>query len=525
MNPAHTTDILTNGKFDFSAKYLAVSHLREIAEKSPRKIHGDAVFGLESLFYNRAVMDETQSYFLFREAAGTLCSLLAQPPHENQARRAHDAFMNLLYRTTGHGNRAAAEALSTLPFSINGTAPKRKMQTNTPAIAWRVFLKLMGISSKEPLESMGRSIVVQTDRKDRLLVVKENKAGEDPKSLLQEAIWLAHLRRNRDILSEKCHIPKPLSVQGAFLFQLEDPPVPGSSGKKHPGKNHAIAYLAHPAYFRYPNHMDPKKQLNPEQFQETMCRNAYLFGRLAGLGIVHSAPVPLFHNRVQGPRRNDQGIYLWERGGRLDQWLRSCHYPNFGCSGLRDFEHLAAVNGPARKLFSPIGAQILSLYLVAGSYFRMKESGRVGFAADGQPVDARALFDKPLLITILEGVFRRYYHGFVGKPFAESLSFDFQGLADRMVDEMGVDQYMEEILRVADQREMTDNGFISFLLQRGIPPSSATRMKRGACDIILYTGPHLGGFNQRISIPELIEAVATMAALCIYGKYREKTLK
>ena len=50
-------------------------------------------------------------------------------------------------------------------------------------------------------------------------------------------------------------------------------------------------------------------------------------------------------------------------------------------------------------------------------------------------------------------------------------------------------------------------------------------MKRGAEEITLFTGPHLGGFNQQISIPELIECVGTMAALCIYGRYLKETLK
>lgn len=31
--------------------------------------------------------------------------------------------------------------------------------------------------------------------------------------------------------------------------------------------------------------------------------------------------------------------------------------------------------------------------------------------------------------------------------------------------------------------------------------------------------PHSGGFNERISLPELIEAVGTMSALCVLGRY------
>jgi hypothetical protein len=36
-----------------------------------------------------------------------------------------------------------------------------------------------------------------------------------------------------------------------------------------------------------------------------------------------------------------------------------------------------------------------------------------------------------------------------------------------MTEEMGVDRYMEEIFRVADQEDMTDDAFKFFLRQRG----------------------------------------------------------
>ena len=113
-----------------------------------------------------------------------------------------------------------------------------------------------------------------------------------------------------------------------------------------------------------------------------------------------------------------------------------------------------------------MGAQLLSLFLVAGSYFRMKESQRVGLEPNGRPVDARNLFHKPLLVKIVQGIFEHYYHGFVGKPFEGTLPLDVSGLADRMVDEMGVDRYMEEILRVVDQTEMTKEAFMDFLVER-----------------------------------------------------------
>jgi len=110
----------------------------------------------------------------------------------------------------------------------------------------------------------------------------------------------------------------------------------------------------------------------------------------------------------------------------------------------------------------------------------------------------------------------------VGKPFKDVAPLNFSSLAERMVDEMGVDRYMEEILRVADQQEMSDDAFVDFLVERHVSMAEAVQMKKGARDITLCTGPHLGGFNQQISIPELIESVGTMAALCLYGRYCEE---
>ena len=91
-------------------------------------------------------------------------------------------------------------------------------------------------------------------------------------------------------------------------------------------------------------------------------------------------------------------------------------------------------------------------------------------------------------------------------------------LAARMIDEMGVDRYMEEILRIADQKEMTDEQFRRFLKERGYSDETMKGLKKGIKDIAVLTGPHLGAFNERISLPELVESVETMAALCMTGR-------
>ena len=88
-----------------------------------------------------------------------------------------------------------------------------------------------------------------------------------------------------------------------------------------------------------------------------MGRAALLLGWLAGRGIVHEAAIPLFHNRVQRDRREDGGVYDWRLPGRLDRWLASALHPNFGLSGLRDFEHLASLERTSRLYRTMPGRQ------------------------------------------------------------------------------------------------------------------------------------------------------------------------
>jgi hypothetical protein len=81
---------------------------------------------------------------------------------------------------------------------------------------------------------------------------------------------------------------------------------------------------------------------------------------------------------------------------------------------------------------------------------------------------------------------------------------------------------MEEILRVVDQETMSRAMFVAFLQSRGLSPKEALQMPKGRADIPLMTGPHLGGFNQPISLPELIDFAAEGAAQCVAGRFRRE---
>jgi hypothetical protein len=285
----------------------------------------------------------------------------------------------------------------------------------------------------------------------------------------------------------------------------------------HP-KCYAVAFIADKDYFTYPSNSEAAVPCADVQFSQVIFRNAWLLGKLTSLGIIHSAPIPLFHNRVQRCRRRDNGLYEWFRAGRLDRWLDSCSYPNIGLTGIRDFEHFINFKGHSRDLYRHIGSHIMSLLLVTGGYFRNKNRSRVGLDEHGKPVDTRDLFDKVVLKKIILGVFLNYYQGFVQQEFGGEMPLDLDRLAARMIDEMGVDRYMEEILRIADQKEMTDEQFVRFLKERGYSDEASKELERGITDIVVLTGPHLGAFNERISLPELVESVETMAALCMTGR-------
>ena len=514
-------NVIEQESYDFMEKYLAVSHVCALAGTNPEIFRLETVSALKGLFNNAAVYRQTQAYFLHKVTAEALCKLAVYQQNAAVAPGAGRAVMDLLQTSKGRTHRAVAEALGSLPFTIEGPDVRNGRGKKIPVLSWGELLEETNVLLHDSPSFMGRSLVGVTGNPGQILVVKLAGAEHSPQSLRAETDWLKHMQNGRYLFPVKFDIPEPLKIQGSYLFRLKD--IPARIPEKmalHPDR-HAIAFTTGQDYFLYPNESIPEKRLHSEAFKEAIFRNAFLFGRLSSLGILHSAPIPLFHNRVQGFRREDHGLYEWQRAGRLDRWLESCLHPNFGVSGIRDFEHFQSFNGPSRILYPHVGTQLLSLFLVTGSYFRSKDMNRVGFDRNGNPIDARDCFNKPLLTELLDGIFCHYHMGFVGKEFIGKAPMDLNMLSGRMVDEMGVDRFMEEILRASDQQAMTDEAFFRFLAKRGFSKEDISRRKRGEEDITLFTGPHLGGFNQRISIPELIDIVGTMAALCMYGKYCE----
>ena len=516
-------DALKTKGQDFTATYLAVRDLQELIRTHPATIRSETIHALDTLLKNSGFWRQTQAFFLYKEAADALTSIILHSDAESLADEAMSVLRNLLDGVAGDPQRAAASALGSLPLSVRGPKITEEIADDPPRVNWQEILEENDVMHCNTPSLMGRSLVVPVDRENSLLVLKLASNERSVQQIFREALWMEHLCSGSYSFSVRFDIPVAIRIRGSYLFRLENMPVKMPEAKNFHPEGYAIGYIAHKDYFFYPNEHRTEKRLSMEQFKEVILRNAWLLGRLAFLGIVHSAPIPLFHNRVQRDRRTDHGLYEWPRGGRLDRWLDSCYYPNFGVTGIRDFEHLVAFQGLSQTLYRYIGTQIFSLLLVTGSYFRNKDRQRVGLDRQGNPVDARDLFDKQFLKELIRGISLSYYDGFVGTELTGKVPLDLDRLTSRMIDEMGVDRHMEEILRVVDQKEMSDEEFRKFLGERGFSENEIEGFKKGVQDMTVYTGPHLGGFNERISLPELIESVGAISALCIAGRYwREK---
>ncbi len=498
---------------DFTAAYLAVRRVADLAGQDPGAVAPHTVAALEGLLARNDHARQTQARILYRDAAGVLVTLLADGPPvlATASRLALDRALT----TPGKPRLAAAEAVGGLPLCIRGPHPDLPPLGPVPYLSFADLVRRAGADGRA-VRFAGRSLLAPTHDPNILLVVKRLRRGEDPAGLCREAAWMEFCAGLP--FPVPCHVPRPLKPDGSPLVAVPDAPrPPGASGQDLDPDGLCLASLAHSHYFVYPND-PPPHNLDADAFVAVMGRAALLLGWLAGQGILHEAAIPLFHNRVQLTRREDGGVYDWRLPGRLDRWLESARHPNFGLSGLRDFEHCRAVADRTSVLYREMGNHFMSLFLVAGSYFRMRDPALVGRTASNDPVDARRLFDEDLLVRVVDNVFVKYHEGFVGKAPAGP-PFCARSLARRMVEEMGVDRHMEELVRVADQEAMTDQAFVEFLVSRGMALDAAQGLRRGAVDVALATGPHLGAFNDRTSLPELGECTAAATAACLTGRY------
>lgn len=520
---------ITERELDFAALFVALNELVASIREAPHDVGRSTVRALESILTNPAHQGQKQSLFLYRGASEgmvALASLNGVP--EGLALDSVRALKQVACSGKGSSQRAAAEALGSLPLKTS--SPRLEaFAGDIPILTWEDVQTLANAQTSAPVHVYGRSIAMETGKERQLFVVKLLGKGDLPVQLHLEAVWMNHLG-NRSWYPVRFRVPQPVSMGNGYLFRLHRMPAGLHGGLARPIRDdlYAIAYRTDSDYFVYVNGHKGETGLDVKTFSEVLGNCACLLGHLASQGIVHTAPIPLFHNRVQTQRRTDGGLYQWPRGGRLDRWLHSCRYPNLGLTGIRDFEHFTAFDGPTSTLYQYMGTHLLSLVLVAGSYFRNQDPGRVGRNPDGTAVDARHLFPRDSVRSLMKLIFQRYYEGFVGQPCDEDIIgfLHLEELSCRLVDEMGVDRHMEETFRVVDQKAMSEDEFRAFLMGRGVSHETCMVMEPGREDITLLTGPHLGRFNDRISVPELIQCVATVSALCVADRFlRERFSK
>lgn len=523
-----TGNILLQQKDNFQVLFMAVCELNASITTNPELADSRTITALDKTLSSNSHIRQSNSFFLFRETAAAVVSIIKHSPCKEITGQGLTLLKQCITNSTGNRLRAVAEAAGSLPLNISPKRPTSYDTSVIPSVSFNDLLRQQTRQNGCSHRWLGRSLVTEIDD-NKLLIIKMAKQNDSLSELNMENGFMSYLSTN--FTAElKFIVPKPIPSTGHFLFRIEGLPLPTPKKMAIHEQNICIGFVSPKEYFIYPNEPNDAVTIDEETFQEIIIRSSSLFGQLAGQGFIHTAPVPLFHNRVQKERREDGGIYDWSKGGRLDQWLESCRFPNFGESGIRDFEHFHLYTGNSLKLYKHIGSHILSLILVTGSFYRNigKDNGdkqligKSGFDKHGKGINARELFNERLLPANIESLIQTYHRSFTGKKIPVDLSFDFNTFSKKLIDEMGVDNHMEEVLRIPDQKKMSEREFADFLLDKGFKPADINPLTKGEKEIVTPTGPHLGGFNQKISIPLLPELLAKISSFCIIDKFEEE---
>jgi len=508
----------------FTSLYLRLRSLKDTLAENASMADEGVLDCLEATLADTRHAEESLAPFMYRLCAECLVGIMAHSPNGHIGQRAEGVLRRSASPAGGRTCLAAAQALGSLPVSITPAPEPESIpaQPRPAASCLEVFHRAQ--INPEALRWAGRSLIASENGTGRTLVLKCAVTPQETANLRREAFWMERLKLNSRSLPERFDIPDVHRIDGSALFFPKDlNQLAKLPARLAPNPNlSALAFEASRDYFVYPNDPAWLTLSSHEDILEVITRSSKLFGWLTGLGIIHAAPIPLFHNRTQQTRREDGGVYLWQRAGRLDRWLWTCRYPNFGLSGLRDFEHFRAFDGATGELFREAGNQILSLALVAASCFRFQEPDQYGLDSSGQPKDLRHLFDAEQLEELLRGIAYGFFEGFVGRPPEAGLVPSLSRLCRRMIEEMGLDRTMMEILRLEDQAAMDQEEFIDFLRQRGFSTREAAALKKGQQELSICTGPHLGDFNRGISLPELIDFTAGTASMAIAGRFLDQ---
>ena len=339
---SRTQALINQGIKDFSGAYMAVKYVAGHMDQYPDTIGAETVNTLTGLIRSPRFDSQKQSYFLFHEAAGAL-SRLAGRVREPLSKNIIFALNDLLYTSQGKRLRAVNQALGELPWKPAASAPSIMAPLSVLPVDLNGLLPGSAPGWKQT-RWQGRSLIINTSG-NACLVLKFATSADNVKDLARESAWLTRLQFSKsDMAVDGFDTPVPIEHKGHRVFDIASD-LPGDT-PPFLYKQICIAFIPCAGYYEYPNAPGCDRPMS--WTRHVFIKNARILGQMTVKGIVHTALIPLFHNRVQQRRRNDQGAYLWEHAGRLDQWLDSCQYPNFARSGPRDFEHIEQIDTGAR---------------------------------------------------------------------------------------------------------------------------------------------------------------------------------
>ncbi len=505
---------LCDGTCGFSGALLAVKYLRTHIDTYPDATTPQTIDALLGLIRSQRFDNKKQVFFLLGEAADALIALCLASKTATCAVIIKE-LQKILAGASGPRVRALGNAVGKLPVRLSST-PQVLPEPREPCpVSLDSLVNAFGSQRKGTWIWRGRSLILPLEN-GCLGVLKFARSCENLGELSREHYFQGQLATLYPAAEKTWQLPRPVTIQDASALYKVTDPLPG----RFPEglyKGICIAYTAPLTYFEYPN-----ESVSPDawdRIEQVFFNTARILGQLTEKGLFHTALIPLFHNRVQQDRRRDSGRYLWEHGGRLDQWLDSCRFPNFSLSGLRDFEHLEPALS-SKDLRHYIGEHLLSFILVMGSCFRSQAPQRRGLDSSGAPADTRDLFDPARFTCFITGVCTHYFSAFSEEPLPQVFKNRIPDLVTDLISAMGIDRDMEERLRIRDQESMGQKTYEDFLAARGISPAPP----RATEDIILATGPHLGGFNQTISVPGLVDFLYNFSSLCISYCFAKENL-
>ena len=274
---------IKNPSKDFTSMYFAVGYLQGIAEKDPEIITIEAIVTLQRLLRDRRYEKERRGFFLFRLAADTLKAIIENSNGSPAGAEAQKALMSTLEDTTGYAHRVSAEALGALPLEIESPENIALAQGHIPHLQWSALKEITRIEITS-VSLVGRSLVAELVSEKNLLVLKFARPEDTPGALLNEALWMDHIRNMTGTLTCRFNIPKPIEIHGNYLFKLVDPPFQALENSDLHREMYAISFLAHKDYFRYPNHSIEGTHLETEKISGSngaQCLDpwvAYIFG-------------------------------------------------------------------------------------------------------------------------------------------------------------------------------------------------------------------------------------------------------